>query len=250
MSLPIRLILVGSNGKMGRMVKECLQDSSSIELVTEVKSKLTLEEFNQVLKESKANVLLDFTHPESALSHAQLAFENKIAPIIGTSGLDLNSIKKLKELSEQYQTPGMWVPNFSLTAVLLMHCAEIIAQWIPDVQIVEYHHNQKADAPSGTAVNTAQKISQIKKDSLKNSKKIVETYPGSLGASVEGIQVHAVRLIGLMAHQEVLFGSFGELLTLRYDNYDRKSYFKGIELSILKIGEKKEFLIGLESLLF
>ncbi|XTZ10252.1 MAG: 4-hydroxy-tetrahydrodipicolinate reductase, partial [cyanobacterium endosymbiont of Rhopalodia yunnanensis] len=173
-----------------------------------------------------------------------------IRPVVGTTGLSEKQIKELGEFAEKASTGCLIIPNFSIGMVLLQQAAIQASQYFNHVEIVELHHNQKADAPSGTAVKTAQMLSDCGKIYNPSSVKETETIQGARGGlGNNNIRIHSVRLPGLIAHQEILFGAKGELYTLRHDTSDRSCYMTGVLLAIRKITQLKSLIYGLEKIL-
>jgi 4-hydroxy-tetrahydrodipicolinate reductase len=195
-----------------------------------------------------ADTMLELTHAESAVAHAQLAMENGVAPVIGASGLMPDDISRLSEVSTQTGTPGMWVPNFSIGAVLMMKFATMAAKYFPHAEIVEIHHDQKVDAPSGTALRTAELVAGARPTVPIDPTKQL-TYDGARGANVGSVPVHSIRLPGYLAHQEVLFGSHGETLTIRHDSSSRACFMEGIKLCLGRIRHHSGFLVGMDQIL-
>ena len=177
------------------------------------------------------------------------ALEHGFAPVVGTTGFTSDEIKELVEFSRQKELGGLIAPNFAVGAVLLMQFAAQAAKYFPDVEIIELHHDQKKDAPSGTAIKTAELISKVRPKKHQGAMDEKEILAGARGAEMDGMRIHSVRLPGLVAHQEVIFGGQGEGLTLRHDSYDRKSFMTGVNLGIKEVVKKKELVYGLEYLL-
>ena len=144
---------------------------------------------------------------------------------------------------------GLIAPNFGISAVLLMQFAKQAAKYMPDVEIIEMHHDNKLDAPSGTAINTAKLIAEVREEHQQGNPEETESLDGARGANYEGMHIHSVRLPGYVAHEQVLFGSKGEALTIRQDSFDRESFMTGVALAVEKIGDYNELMVGLENLL-
>jgi len=195
------------------------------------------------------DVLLDLTDPEAVFPNAQKAMTLGIRSVVGTSGLTIDELSQLQQLSEQKGISCIIAPNFSIGAVLMMKFAAQAAHYLGDVEIIEMHHDRKLDAPSGTAVKTADMIAQIRTPHLQgHPDEQVHAY-GARGADVQGMKIHSVRLPGLLAHQQVLLGGEGELLTVRHDSFDRKSFMPGVLLAIRESMRRPEFVNGLEHLI-
>ena len=197
----------------------------------------------------EADVWIDFTIPKVAYEHTRFALEHGLAPVVGTTGFTTEEITDLIELSREKNLGGLIAPNFAIGAVLLMQFAAQAAKYFPNVEIIELHHDKKKDAPSGTAVKTAELISQVRQPQEQGAPDEEESLPGARGANYQGMHIHSVRLPGLVAHQEVIFGSQGEGLTLRHDSYDRVSFMTGVNLGVKEVVKRHELVYGLEHLL-
>jgi len=265
----IRVIITGVGGKMGKeTAKAVLAEAPSLKLVGAVDPRVAgmdLEEVTgipagreivvgkelcQVLDNTGgADVLVDFTNPQAVLSNSRTALEHGIAPVIGTTGLDQIDIAELQKISAKAGVAVFIVPNFAIGAVLMMEFAQRAARYLRNVEIVEMHHDQKIDAPSGTALKTAQMIAAERGFLKQGHPDEYEKVPGVRGGEFEGIHIHSVRLPGLIAHQEVFFSDSGQLLTIRHDSLHRKSFMPGVILAIRKIRSLKGVVVGLENIL-
>ncbi len=201
------------------------------------------------LKKAEVDILVDFTNAKSAFINAKEAIRARVVPVIGATGLDSEEIAELKEIAKENNVGVFIAPNFALGAILMMKFAKETAKYFSHVDIIEYHHDNKLDAPSGTALKTAESISQIRKPIIQGHPNEYEKIPGSRGGDINGIHVHSVRLPGLVAHQEVIFGGLGQTLTIRHDAYTRETYMPGVMLAIRKSYKMTEFIIGLENFL-
>jgi len=203
-----------------------------------------------VSQQKEPAVMVDFTHPDSVYDNIRSAIAYGVRPVVGTTGLSTEQIQDLSEFCDKASTGCLLVPNFSIGMVLLQQAAIQASQYFDHVEIIELHHNQKADAPSGTAIQTAQLLAEIGK--MFNPKSVDETekLPGARGSlAEEGIRIHSVRLPGLIAHQEVIFGAAGQVYTLRHDTSDRSCYMPGVLLAIRKVLQLKMLVYGLEKIL-
>jgi 4-hydroxy-tetrahydrodipicolinate reductase len=203
----------------------------------------------EYLKEVKTDLLVDFTNPQSVFTNAKEAIKAGVVPVIGATGLDEEEIAELEELGKEHNVGIFIAPNFALGAILMMKFARETAKYFSHVDIIEYHHDNKLDAPSGTALKTAEMISQIRKPMMQGNPNEYEKIPGSRGGDVNGIRIHSVRLPGLVAHQEVIFGGSGQTLTIRHDAYTRETYMPGVLLAIRKSYQMKGLVVGLENFL-
>lgn len=195
-------------------------------------------------------VMVDFTHPRSVYNNVRSAIAYGIRPVVGTTGLSPAQIEDLAEFADKASTGCLIIPNFSIGMVLLQQAAIQASQHFEHVEIIELHHNQKADAPSGTALQTAQMLSELGKTYNPVAVEEKEHVPGARGGVTgENIHIHSVRLPGLIAHQEVIFGAPGQIYTLRHDTSDRNCYMPGVLLAIRKIVQLQSLVYGLEKLL-
>ena len=196
-----------------------------------------------------AEVWVDFTIPKVAYENTHFALENGFRPVVGTTGFTQEQIADLMTLSAAKKLGGLIAPNFAIGAVLLMEFAAKASKYFPDLEIIELHHDKKKDAPSGTAVKTAELIREARAYKKQGAADEEETLVGARGAEFDGFRIHSVRLPGLVAHQEVIFGAQGEGLTLRHDSYDRISFMSGVNLGIKEVVQREQLVYGLEHLL-
>lgn len=196
-----------------------------------------------------AHVLLDFTHPEAAAENASLALSRGVAVVIGTSGVSRDQLARLGEQSAETGAPVLLVPNFAIGAVLMMQFASQAAKWMPAAEVIEMHHDQKLDAPSGTATRTAELIAQARTSVPPVHEGAILKVEGARGGSVDGVPVHSVRLQGLVAHQMVMFGGPGETLTIRHDSLDRTSFMPGVVLAVRRVWDLEGLHVGLDAVM-
>lgn len=253
----IKVIIAGFKGRMGSTAVEMVKEDVNLELVALV-DPLTNEKvvdgvpvFNDktALIGFDADVWVDFTIPTVAFDNTKFALENGFCPVVGTTGFTEAQITELITLSKEKKVGGLIAPNFAIGAILLMEFAQKAAQYFPDVEIIELHHDNKKDAPSGTAIKTAELIKETRQPKQQGATDEVETIPGARGAEFDGMRIHSVRLPGLVAHQEVIFGAKGEGLTIRHDSYDRVSFMGGVNIGIKKVVEIDALVYGLDCLL-
>lgn len=203
-----------------------------------------------VSQEKQPGVMVDFTHPDSIYDNIRSAIAYGIRPVVGTTGLGPEQIQDLAEFADKASTGCLVIPNFSIGMVLLQQAAIQASQYFDHVEIIELHHNQKADAPSGTAIQTAQMLAEFGKSFNPPAVQETEKIAGARGSKADAdIRIHSVRLPGLIAHQEVIFGAPGQIYTLRHDTSDRSCYMPGVLLSIRKVLELKNLVYGLEKIL-
>lgn len=255
--MSIKVIIAGFKGKMGQAAYKMVTEDPELALAglldpfTDEKEVAGVPVFNakEELAGLQADVWIDFTTPKVAYDNTRFALENGFAPVVGTTGFTPEQIEDLTQLSRQKSLGGLIAPNFALGAVLLMQFAAQAAKYFPDVEIIELHHDNKKDAPSGTAIKTAELISKVRTSKQQGAADEEESLAGARGAAFDGMRIHSVRLPGLVAHQEVIFGSQGEGLTLRHDSYDRVSFMTGVNLGIKEVVKRSELVYGLEHLL-
>jgi 4-hydroxy-tetrahydrodipicolinate reductase len=201
-------------------------------------------------RQMQPGVIVDFTHPDVVYDNIRSAIAYGIRPVVGTTGLSPAQLQELSDFAEKASTGCLVIPNFSIGMVLLQEAALRASQYFDHVEIIELHHNQKADAPSGTAIQTAQLLAEMGKSFNTPIVEETEKIAGARGSLVdEGIRIHSVRLPGLIAHQEVIFGAAGQIYTLRHDTSDRSCYMPGVILAIRKVNQLKSLVYGLEKIL-
>jgi 4-hydroxy-tetrahydrodipicolinate reductase len=225
---------------------QAVQDADDLTLSAEVDAGDAL----RLLTDTNTEVVIDFTHPDVVMANLEFLIDNGIHAVVGTTGFTDERLQQVR--SWLAAKPGVSVliaPNFAIGAVLSMHFAKQAAPFFESVEVIELHHPHKADAPSGTAARTAALIAEARKDLPANPDATSTSLPGARGADVDGVPVHSVRLAGLVAHQEVLFGTLGETLTIRHDSIDRTSFVPGVLLAVRRVAERPGLTIGIESLL-
>ena len=242
----ICVLVNGAEGRMGQEVVKAVTAAADLELVdqTDLGDDLTTR-----IKASQAQAVVDFTTAAVAFENTRKILEAGVHPVVGTSGLLAEQVAELQQLAEDKGIGGLIAPNFAIGAVLLMKYAQDAAKYLPDVEVIELHHNQKADAPSGTAVKTAQLIAEARQEIPKALVEEKELFEGARGSEVHGVRVHSLRLPGLVAHQEVIFGGTGETLTIRHDSIHRESFMPGVCLACRKVIGTQQLFYGLEHLL-
>ena len=242
----IRVLVNGAKGRMGQEVVKAVTTAADLELVdqTDLGDDLIAR-----IKASQAQAVVDFTTAAVAFENTRKILEAGVHPVVGTSGLLAEQVAKLQQLAQDKGIGGLIAPNFAIGAVLLMKYAQDAAKYLPDVEVIELHHNRKADAPSGTAVKTAQLIAEARQEIPKALVEEKELFEGARGSEVHGVRVHSLRLPGLVAHQEVIFGGTGETLTIRHDSIHRESFMPGVCLACRKVIGTQQLFYGLEHLL-
>ena len=251
MDKKINIAVCGANGKMGQEVIKAVNAADDMNLVASVD--INNGQFSSIKEAKEANkidILIDFTQPASIYENALFCLNNGISIVIGTTGLKDDQIEELEELSKKNNLGCLIAPNFSTGAVLMMMFAKMASKYFKNAEIIELHHNQKKDAPSGTAVKTALMMSEENESFINGNCPEKETLVGARGAEAyNNIHIHSVRLPGYIASQEVLFGSSGQILTIRHDSMNRECYMPGVIMAVRYINENKRFVYGLENIM-
>ncbi|MTD38938.1 4-hydroxy-tetrahydrodipicolinate reductase [Erwinia sp. CPCC 100877] len=261
----IKIVVAGFKGKMGATATRMVLARENFELVgvldpfEEKKMMSELADYPQInvpiFKEKEAvlaakpDVWIDFTIPEVAYENTRFAIEHNIAPVVGTTGFTEEQLTELTARSKELKIGGLIAPNFAIGAVLMMQFAQKAAAYFPDVEIIELHHDNKLDAPSGTALKTAEMMHEVRNEKKQGHPDEKELIVGARGADFAGMKIHSVRLPGLVAHQQVQFGAPGEGLIIRHDSYDRSSFMTGVALGCEKVVQLDSLVCGLENLL-
>jgi len=241
----IKVGVLGARGRMGVEVIKAVTDAADLELV----AALDLGDSLDQLKSSGAQVVVDFTTPDSVMANLEFLISNGINAVVGTTGFDAGRISKLEKLMAASPKVGVLIaPNFAIGAVLMMEFATKAAKYFESAEIIELHHPNKVDAPSGTASRTAELMSKARKEAGLSAMPDATTtsIDGARGATVGDVPVHSVRMRGLIAHQEVLLGGLGETLTIRHDSLDRAGFMPGVLLGVRKIITHPGLTFGLE----
>ena len=246
--MSIKVAVLGAKGRMGSETVKAINAAPDLELVAQLDLGDSLETLNQ----KGAQVVVDFTHPDAVMKNLEFAINNGIHVVVGTTGFDEKRLSEIKSWLEKNQQVGAVIaPNFGLGAVLMMQFAAKAARYFESVEIIELHHPEKADAPSGTATRTAELINQERKAANRTAMpdKTTTSLDGARGARVGEIPVHSVRLRGLVAHQEVLLGDQGETLSIRHDSIDRNGFMPGVLLAVREVVKRPGLTFGLEHLM-
>jgi 4-hydroxy-tetrahydrodipicolinate reductase len=261
----IRVLVSGAAGRMGREVVRAVTAADGMEVVAGVDpgaSGFCVEsgvtgitivcrtDLANVIAEFKPDVMVDFTHPSVVENNLRVALAAGVDCVLGTTGLSEEKLAELAAIAPA-GTTLFFAPNFAIGAVLMMQFAEQAARFMPYVEITELHHDKKADAPSGTAIRTARLVAAARNDapSIPGRETELPGMEGARGALVDGVCVHSVRLPGLVAHQEVLFGGQGQTLTIRHDSIDRTCFMPGVVLAVREVGARSGLIVGLEKLM-
>jgi 4-hydroxy-tetrahydrodipicolinate reductase len=252
-----RVGVLGANGRMGRTVCAAVAADPDLELVAAVNRVAVGEQVEGVtiaadpraLVDSGADVAVDFTNPNAVLANVLWCVDSGVHVVVGTTGMTASDLGVIeRRIAERGGRSNVFVaPNFAIGAVLMMHFAEEAARFLPAAEVVELHHDGKADAPSGTALATARKIAAARERPYRGPD--AESLPGSRGGDHEGVRIHSVRLPGLVAHQEVILGGPGQTLSIRHDSMDRASFMPGVLLAVKEIRKRPGLTVGLDRLL-
>ncbi|WP_031467345.1 4-hydroxy-tetrahydrodipicolinate reductase [Sciscionella sediminilitoris] len=245
---PIRVGVLGARGRMGAQVCQAVEDAPDTVLAAAVDA----GDEPATLTEAGTEVAVDFTHPDAVLENLRFCVAQGIHAVVGTTGFTEERLETVRGwLAEAPGVGVLLAPNFAIGAVLSMRFAQLAAKYYESAEVIELHHPRKADAPSGTASRTAELIARARGEAGLGAAPDATTseVDGARGADLNGVRVHSVRLAGLVAHQEVLFGTEGETLTIRHDSLDRSSFMPGVLLGVRSILDRPGLTIGLEPLL-
>lgn len=265
--MKIKVAIAGARGRMGTTAIEAIEEAADAEVVAALDYKYDglhlhnasvndgklgipiYTSLSTLFEEHHPAVLLDVTDPDAVFHNVKEALALGIHPVVGTSGLTNEELQEIAQLVESSRTGGIIAPNFSIGAVLMMKFAAQAARYLGDVEILEMHHDRKLDSPSGTAVKTAEMIKENRPPHIQGHPEEQIHLQGARGADVEGMKIHSIRLPGLLAHQQVLLGGEGELLTIRHDSFDRKSFMPGIMMAVRKVIGRNDLIYGLENII-
>lgn len=264
--MSINVIIAGPRGKMGTAAIKMVNNEENFNLVAcidrknngkqlkDISSEPPLdvpvfENAEECFQQVNADVLVDLTVPEAGFEHTKAALNYNIRPVVGTTGFSEEQINELSMIAKREENGCIIAPNFAVGAVLMMHFAQMAAHFLPDVEIIEKHHDNKLDAPSGSAIKTAELIKNSRETKIQGHPNERELLPGARGAEIDGMHIHSVRLPGLVAHQEVIFGGSGQTLTIKHDSYNRDSFMDGVKLAIEKVINLNGLVYGLENIL-
>lgn len=242
----MKVAVLGAKGRMGTEAVAAINAASDLTLSAALDIGDSLEKLTQ----SETEILVDFTTPDSVMKNLEFAIKNGIHVVVGTTGFDDKKLGILKNLlSNQPKVGALIAPNFGLGAVLMMQFSQTAAKYFESVEIIEMHHANKIDAPSGTAVRTAEIISSARKESKKSKMPDAtkSALPGARGANVAGVPVHSIRGHGYVAHQEVVFSDAGETLTIRHDSINRSGFMPGVLIGIRNVAKHPGLTVGLEN---
>ena len=260
-----RVMVAGAAGRMGQAVMKGVLEDEHCLLVGALDVRLQgvdvgvllgreclgveiESDLQRIVEKARPDVMVDFTSAEVAIENIRAALSFGVYPVVGTTGFKEEDLEEIHNICENNNVGAFFAPNFAIGAVLMMQYAANAVKYFPNVEIIELHHDQKIDAPSGTALRTADLIALNRKKTshpLKGEEKLL----GARGGDYEGIRVHSVRLPGLVAHQEVVFGGLGQTLTFRHDSISRESFIPGVLLAVKEAPKRKGVVVGLEKLM-
>lgn len=262
----IKVIVTGVLGKMGLETVKAVHSDENLQLVglVDIRGKgeklsqlsqlkeidLKVEnDLDRVIEKNKPQVMIDFTNPQAVFNNTRTALKNKITCVVGTTGLNEVELRQLEKLAMDNKVGLAIIPNFAIGAVLMMKFAREAARYFPDVEIIELHHDQKMDAPSGTAIKTAELINESRTSRVPRNIREFEKIAGCRGGNIDQVRIHSVRLPGLVAHQEVIFGGSGQTLKIRHDSIDRAGFMPGVIMVVKKMIDRQGLVYGMENLL-
>ncbi|WP_375478253.1 4-hydroxy-tetrahydrodipicolinate reductase [uncultured Jatrophihabitans sp.] len=248
MSDAIRVGVLGARGRMGQQVCRAVDAADDLELVAMVDA----GDWLFSIADADSQVLVDFTHPDVVMDNIRFAIDQGIHAVVGTTGFTAERLTTVRGwLADAPPVGVLVVPNFGIGAVLSMKFAQLAARYYDSAEVIELHHAGKADAPSGTAVRTAELIAEARRAAGRGAVPDATTQArdGARGAEVDGVHVHSLRIAGMVAHQEVVFGSEGETLTIRHDSLDRVSFMPGVLLAVRVVASRPGLTVGLDPLL-
>ncbi|SJM48557.1 4-hydroxy-tetrahydrodipicolinate reductase [Corynebacterium glutamicum] len=241
----IKVGVLGAKGRVGQTIVAAVNESDDLELVAEI----GVDDDLILLVDNGAEVVVDFTTPNAVMGNLEFCINNGISAVVGTTGFDDARLEQVRAWLEGKDNVGVLIaPNFAISAVLTMVFSKQAARFFESAEVIELHHPNKLDAPSGTAIHTAQGIAAARKEAGMDAQPDAteQALEGSRGASVDGIPVHAVRMSGMVAHEQVIFGTQGQTLTIKQDSYDRNSFAPGVLVGVRNIAQHPGLVVGLE----
>lgn len=241
----IKVGVLGAKGRVGQTIVAAVNESDDLELVAEI----GVDDDLSLLVDNGAEVVVDFTTPNAVMGNLEFCINNGISAVVGTTGFDDARLEQVRAWLEGKDNVGVLIaPNFAISAVLTMVFSKQAARFFESAEVIELHHPNKLDAPSGTAIHTAQGIAAARKEAGMDTQPDAteQALEGSRGASVDGIPVHAVRMSGMVAHEQVIFGTQGQTLTIKQDSYDRNSFAPGVLVGVRNIAQHPGLVVGLE----
>lgn len=240
------IIINGATGNMGQEAQKAIHNDPNLNLIDCADKD---DNLNNILNKHHSDIVVDLTHPSCVYKNVKTILENGNHAVVGTTGLSEKEYTELGNLASSKQLTLIICPNFAITAILMMHFSKQAAKFMQRCEIIEYHHDKKADAPSGTAIKTAELIHESAPTINNEKLNEQELRIGARGASEKNIPIHAVRIPGVIANQEVIFGNLGQSLTIRHDTISREAFMPGLLLAIKSCGKYEGLIYGLENLL-
>lgn len=260
----VKVIVAGALGRMGREVIAGLAQDSELDLAGGVDPRAAEEyldlpgggglipigrDLETIIGRVRPRVMVDFTHPEAAMGNVRTALRLGVSPVVGTSGITPDDLAEIEQMTGRAGLGAVVAPNFAIGANLMLHFARVASRYLPAAEIVEMHHDGKADAPSGTALSTARAMREAKGEAFADPPTTTFTLEGVRGGVEGGVRVHSIRLPGLVAHQEIIFGGPGQILTLRHDSISRESFLPGVALAVKEVVNRTGLVYGLDRLM-
>ncbi|WP_319003524.1 4-hydroxy-tetrahydrodipicolinate reductase [Bacillus shivajii] len=261
-----KIVIAGPRGNMGKEAVKMVEATESFTLSAVVDRKNSgklmkevsgmepldvpiYEDIEECFQETGCDILIDLTTPEHGKNHMLMAFDYGVRPVVGTTGFTDEDVEELSAIAKEKELGAIIAPNFAIGAILMMKFSQMAARYMPDVEIIEQHHDRKLDAPSGTAAKTAQLISEVRDAKQQGHPEETEQMEGARGAEYDGLRIHSVRLPGLVAHQEVIFGGEGQTLKIRHDSMNRASFMPGVKLACDTVLKLDHLVYGLEHII-
>jgi len=261
---PIRVVINGAFGRMGQEITKGVVCQPGLRVVGAVEKEVTQQylplteapelivlssDLDSLLESCDADVVVDFTDAEVSMAAARTALKQRVNMVIGTTGLSQDNLREIEKLCQVHKAAAIVAPNFSLGAAVMMHLSKLAARFFDYAEIIEMHHDNKADAPSGTAIATARAMSQARGKPFVYPKATRKVLSSTRGGKMDGIAIHSLRLPGFMAGQEVVLSGMGETLSLRHNAISRECYLPGVVLAIREVPKRKGLTYGLDALL-
>lgn len=260
----VKVIVAGALGRMGREVIAGLAREPELDLAGGVDPRAAEEyidlpdgggliplgrDLEAIIGRLRPRVMVDFTHPDAAMGNVRTALRLGVSPVVGTSGISPENLSEIEELANRAGLGAVVAPNFAIGANLMLHFARVASRYLPAAEIVEMHHDGKVDAPSGTALSTARAMREAKGEPFADPPTTTVTLEGVRGGVEGGVRVHSIRLPGLVAHQEIIFGGPGQILTIRHDSISRESFIPGVALAVRDVVKRDGLVYGLDRLM-
>jgi 4-hydroxy-tetrahydrodipicolinate reductase len=259
-----KVIVAGAIGRMGREVIAGLAKDAELDLAGGVDPRAVEDyldlpgggglipigrDLEAIVSRVRPRVMVDFTHPDAAIGNVRTALRLGVSPVVGTSGITPEQLGEIERLANEAGIGAVVAPNFAVGANLMLHFARIASQFLSAAEIIELHHDGKADAPSGTAMSTAHAMREARGEDLSDPPTTKFNSEGARGAVEGGVRIHSVRLPGLVAHQEIIFGGPGQILTIRHDSITRESFIPGVTLAVKEVVKRSGLVYGLDRLM-